>query len=160
MCLNLEVDVWPRVRSFTLSAVVRFLREEEEGTSAGKLREAAALTPLPPPGCRVQDAPRGPSPAPDRGSSPQTPVGGEQRVPVPKPAQQTRRALGEGTDRRSPRQKGGSGDSGKAAPIPARLTPGATGCRKGTSNRPRQASQVSLRLLGSPHTCDHVPDSE
>ena len=48
MCLNLEVDVWPRVRSFTLSAVVRFLREEEEGTSAGKLREAAALTPLPP----------------------------------------------------------------------------------------------------------------
>ena len=49
-------------------------------------------------GRRVQDAPCGSSSAPDSSSSPETPVDCEQRVPVAKPAQPTRRPPGEGAD--------------------------------------------------------------
>lgn len=65
-------------------------------------------------GCRVQDAPRRPSSAPDGGSSPETPVDREQRVPVPEPAQQTGRPPGEGADREPQERDAGVGGSGKS----------------------------------------------
>uniref|UniRef100_A0A8D1EX48 non-specific serine/threonine protein kinase n=1 Tax=Sus scrofa TaxID=9823 RepID=A0A8D1EX48_PIG len=71
-------------------------------------------------GRRVQDAPRGPPSAPDGRSSPQTPVDREQRVPVPEPAQQTRRPPGEGSHGRHllrPEQNASGPEAGARAVV-------------------------------------------
>lgn len=112
-------------------------KEEGDGFEQGQPSPPPPCSPSPA-GRRVQDAPCGPSPAPDGSSGPQTPLDRQQGAPVPKPAQQTGRPPGEGTTRSPVDGRGTS----------CLVNPQGSWVREG-NQEPAQT--------GVPHTCGHVP---
>lgn len=90
----------------------------------------------PPAGRRVQDAPRGPSPAPDGSSGPQTPLDRQQGALSPNQL-----------SRQDVHLVKVPPAVGRGRGLPAWLTPGVLGT--GGDQEPAQT--------GVPHTCGHVP---